>query len=589
MTRLAAALLVVALASGAGHAESRPPAGRMTDEQAEALARKGLASGDPRLRRSILEQLETHHFKTTLAKERETVLFAQGFLQDSLGDVARAAVTYHKLEAGWPQSPFLPEAQAVLAQAALEHGRDKEAESRLNKALASDIPAEGLRRCQEMLLWCLADQGRASEGIPIVGALQPLGTAKPSEKGLVGMMEALCAAERRSEAEGVMTDYHRFYPRGAYLARVNLDWGRLLGTAGDSRNAAKAFQRIIQDKPASPEADEARMALATLLTDGSLPPKDAEGYPDARALLDRVKKTGGTKEESTRRTLMINLRIAMKEHHWASALGAVADFRLTHPSLGELKPVEDLRVEAARSFAQESIEKKEPTRLLPFLDAETILTLTPPQRLELTRMLAQKGLLEASRTLIRVAPSKEEPALSKAALEGLGPGSDPKATLALLPARGEGPQESLLRAQAAVALGQWPEARASLGRARPGAARIQTLLRFLNRPMEANETPEARRKDIEAWFSRAPEKGEDREPLAILAADHRARAGEWKAALALYPAAPSAANRGWVALMRATCQARLGQNTSALATLKEAGAAPGFRNERASLEKQLGL
>ena len=107
--------------------------------------------------------------------------------------------------------------------------------------------------------------------------------------------------------------------------------------------------------------------------------------------------------------------------------------------------------------------------------------------------------------------------------------------------------------------------------------------------LEAITAAELREIVIEAWLARAPEKGEDREPLTILAADHRTRAGEWKSALALYPANPAEPNRGWVALMRATCQARLGLHANALATLKEAGAAPQFKDERASLEKQLGL
>jgi len=222
----------------------------------------------------------------------------------------------------------MEKAQVVLAQAAMDHGRKKEAESRLNKALNSDIPAESVRRCQEMLLWVLADQGRASEGLTVVKALQPLGTGKPSEKGLVGLMEALCAAEKRGEAEGVLNDYRKLYPKGAYAARVSLDWGKLLGTTGDSRNAAKAFQKLIQEKPSAPEADEARMALATLLSEGSLPPKDAEGYPDAQALLARVKKTG-SKDEATRKTLMINLRIALKEKHWLDAIETAAQFRAT--------------------------------------------------------------------------------------------------------------------------------------------------------------------------------------------------------------------------------------------------------------------
>jgi hypothetical protein len=585
---LSAALTVVALVAGVVHADERAAKGRLTDEQIEALARKAMASEDVKLQRSILSQLEAHHFKSTLSRERELTLFAQGQLEDRMGDVARAAVTFHKLEAGWPQSPFLPGAQAAMAQAALDHGRHKEAESRLNKALASDLPAEEVRRCQELLLWCLADQGRPSEGINTVKELKPLGTAKPTEKGLVGIMEALCAAEKRADAEGVLADYRKLYPKGAYLERMNLGWGKLLGTTGDSRNAAKVFQKLIQDAPASGEADEARMALATLLSDGSLPPKDAEGYPDAQALLARVKK-GSAKEDATRKALMVNLRIALKEHHWQAALETVAQFRATKPQPGEAKPVTDLREEAARGFVQEALDRKEPLRLLPFLDAETLLSLSPAQRLELARTLAQKGLPDASRAIMRVSPAREQPAQAKAALEAMGPGTDPNGTLALLPGKGEAPHESLQRAQAAVALHAWSDARAALAKAKPGPARVQTLVSYLNRPPDPEEKPGARGRDIEAWLAKAPERGEDREPLALLAADHKAREGEWKAALALYPATPTAPNQGWVALMRATCQARLGQKDTALATLKSARDVAGFKNERASLEKRLGL
>ncbi|BDU72478.1 hypothetical protein [Mesoterricola silvestris] len=584
MRGLTAALLVVALVAGA----AEPKAPRMTDEQAEALARQAMASDDAKFQRHVLNQLEGYHFKSTFAKERETVLFAQGFLQDRMGDTARAAVSFHKLETTWPKSSYLPEAQPAMAQAALDRGRPKEAESRLTKALAADLPAETIRRCQEMYLWCLADQGRAAEGIETVRGLKPLGLSRPTEKGLVGIMEALCAAEKRSEAEGVLADYRRLYPRGTYLARLNLAWGKLLGTTGDSRNAARAFQKLIEEKPNAPEADEARMALATLLTDGSLPPKDAEGYPDAQALLARVKKAGG-REDATRRALMINLRIALKEGHWQAALDTVGQFRATKPGPGEGKPVADLRAEAVRGLVRECLERQEPQRLLPILDAEGILSLKPAQRADLSRALARKGLTEASRAMARAVPAKEQPALAKAALEGLNPGTDPEGTLALLPPRASGPRESLLRAQAEVALRHWKEARAALAKARPGPERIQALMLYLCRPLDEGEKPEARAKDIEAWHARSPEKPADKEPLTLLAADHRMRAGEWRAALALYPTNPTAANQGWVALMRATCQARLGQQGPALATLKEAREVAGFKAERASLERRLTL
>ena len=159
----------------------------------------------------------------------------------------------------------------------------------------------------------------------------------------------------------------------------------------------------------------------------------------------------------------------------------------------------------------------------------------------------------------------------------------------MLPAKGETPQEHLLRAQAEVALKRWGDAKGALAQAKPGPLRIQALLLYLGRPLEAGEKPEARGREIDAWLARAREKGGDREPLQILAADRKARAGDWKAALALYPPNPTAANRGWVALMRATCQAKLGQADSAVATLKEAEKDPAFQKERAFLGKRLGL
>ena len=48
-------------------------------------------------------------------------------------------------------------------------------------------------------------------------------------------------------------------------------------------------------------------------------------------------------------------------------------------------------------------------------------------------------------------------------------------------------------------------------------------------------------------------------------------------------------DRGWVALMRATCQLKLGQKEAAAATLKTAVDEPDFKMERQTLAKQLGL
>jgi len=59
-------------------------------------------------------------------------------------------------------------------------------------------------------------------------------------------------------------------------------------------------------------------------------------------------------------------------------------------------------------------------------------------------------------------------------------------------------------------------------------------------------------------------------------------------ALVRYPQDPQPGNRGWVLLLRATCQARLGQTAPARATLKLAGDDPAFKNERMALSQRLG-
>ncbi len=122
-----------------------------------------MASNDPAVLADVLRRLEVHHFKSSLAPERERVLGVQGLLEDRLGRTSQAAATFHKLEQGWPRSPYLAEGQVIMAEAAAEHKRYQEAESRLHKALDADLPAESQRRSQELLLWM---PGRAG---PVAG------------------------------------------------------------------------------------------------------------------------------------------------------------------------------------------------------------------------------------------------------------------------------------------------------------------------------------------------------------------------------------------------------------------------------------
>jgi len=589
MRRLAltALLLAMGMALPGRAAVAQAPV-RETDAQIEALAKSAMASSDPHVQADALARLRAHHFKSSLAQERELTLFIQGMLEDRLGQPAQAAVTFHKLERDWPRSPYLPEAQVVLAQAAVERRRFQEAESRLRRALGADIPVDSQRRGQELLLWTLAEQGRAAEGAEVLKAMKPLGGEQPSERGLVGILEAQCAARRKPEAEAARQDYHRLFPAGAYAQRVDLDWARLLGGTGDAPGAAAGFRGVIQAAPASPEADEARLALATLLTDGRLPAKEAGNYPSARSLLAGM-KPANMKDAPARQALMVKARIALQERRWQETLTLVGQYRALHPPPAGTLEADQLRAEALRQWTRELLDQRRPGPLLPYLDPEGGASLTPALRLELAGRLAGAGLPEAAQAILPLAPPGERPALLKAALDGTTSGANPEGVLALLPGKGEGPRESLARAQAELALRQWPQARAALVRASAGPERIQALVAYLDRPLAEGETPQARRRDVEAWLARAPEKGADREPLAILAADLRVRGEDWRGALALYPGDPRPEDKGWVTLMRATCQDRLGQKDAALATLKQAGDEKAFKAERDALQQRLGM
>jgi hypothetical protein len=564
-----------------------PADARLSDAETEELARIAMAAADPKEAASILPRLQGHHFKSSTAKERELTLFVQGVLEDRIGKTTLAATTFHKMELVWPRSPYLAEGQVIMAEAAVEHKRWQESESRLHKALAADIPAEARRRAQELLLWTLAEQGRAAEGIPILETLKPLDSSSPTERGLVGIMEALCAARKQGEADATRKEYHRLFPAGRSARRVDLDWAKLLGAMGDAKGAAQRFHALIQESPEAPEADEARLALATLLTDGRLTGKDAATYPTPGSLLAGLQKDN-LKDAPARQAALVRLRLALKEARWQEAADLVTHVRSLHPGVPEAATLDGLRAQAVRGWAQELLDRHQAAPLLPYLDSEGIRALTPEQRLGLCQRLAQGGLPEAPRTIAQAAPPAERAALLRAALDGTSSEANPQAALALLPAKGENPREALKRAQASLALHDWPGARTALGRAAPGAERIQGVLAYLERPVTEAEPAEARRQEAEAWLARAPEKGPEREPLAILAADLRARTGDWKGALALYPSAPQPADRGWVALMRATCQFRLGQAAPARESLKLAGDDPAFRKERQALEQQLG-
>lgn len=584
--RLGLGLLCVPVLAAPLAAETSKAKGQ-TDEEIQALAQKALGATDPTAQKEALALLKKHRFRSVRSAQREYVLYAQGMLEDRLGERAAAAASFKKLERGWPASDFLPEAQVILGEEALEKHRYKEAESRLRRTLmGAEIPVETRRRAQEGLLWALVEQGQPEKGLSIVDSLHPLGTGKPSERGLVAMAEVLAHAKRKDQAEAVLTDYRSLYPKARLAGRIELECARMLGALGETKTCAERMQLICREMPDTPEADEARLALATMITDGKLSAADGQTPPDPDKLLSEIGK-GSHKEELARRTLLLKLRRAVGGAKWSDALDLADTLRGKGPTPEEKGHTDRLRAEAFRGLAQELLEKQQVDELLPRLDPEGLQSLDAEQRLVLAKRLTAAGLPSAALTVAQAAPPAEQPALRRLIAESNDAGLHPTEALALAPAKGESPKDALRRAQATLATRDFKTVRAALARALAGPERVTVLTAYLRRPLEAAESASARRQESEGWLARAAEKGPDREPLVILVADLRAKAADWRGALSLYPAQPTKANAGWVALMRATCQQKLGQKEAARNTLKQAVDEPGFKMERETLAKEL--
>jgi TolA-binding protein len=556
---------------------------RLTDAQAADLAKEALGAQNPTSIKASLARLKAHTFKSSNIPERELVLYAQGILEARIGNFPAAVVALKKLERQWPKSPFMGEAQTILAEDAVAHRRYKEAEGRLHQALNSDIPSELKRKPQELLIWTLVAQERPREALPIVRSLRPLeGREKPSEKGLAAIVEVLCASGEREQAQGSLKDFQNLYPQSDLMPRAELAWGRLLGRSGEAKEAAQVFKKLIKDHPASAQADDAKLALANLLTDGSLP--DDEDLPSAESLLAEVRRGGKSAPKGVAQ--VVELRLLVGKALWEDALNLVD--RMDPVTREGAPEVKKLWAEAWNAWVRQRLEKGFPGELLSRLKAGTFAALDASSRMGVAEMLASQGLLDVLPRLLPEAPSAERTSLRKASLAKVQPEAQPQAVLGLLPAKGDTPDEALLRARAEAALEHWAPLGASLGRARPGAERIKAVVRLLQRPLTPKETAAQRLNEAERWLAKAPEKGEAKEPLAILVADLRLQHGDARGALAMYPVNPSAPEqRGWVALMRAQALMKLGQRDQAKSLIKEARDEQGFRGQRDALAKGL--
>lgn len=561
---------------------------RMKDRDTAEVATKALAAKDPNEQRSALRRLRGHAFRRTKAPEREFVLFAIGMLQSRLGEENQAGDTLAKLEKDWPQSPYLEEAQVILAEEALKHKKFPEAEGRLRRVLASEQPVETKRQAQELLLWTLVEQDKAADGLDILENLYPLNKGEaPTERGLVAMYEVAVARNLKEQAEDLRNDYLKLYKEGSLRLRITLNYALFQSAQGDARGAAITLRKLIQEHPKAPETNNARLALASLILDGKLPAHLRKAFPAPDRLLGQLEGLT-TNSDPARKALVLQLKLAVQASNWMEALTLARQYRTAFPTGAEAETVTSLWGESFRAWAQQILEKGPAATLLPQLNPESMAVLLPEQRLSLLRKLAKAGLSEPLAKLVSWSPETERTALRRAALQELYPEAHPDVALGFLPGKKESPEQLLIRAKAELAKSRWADARKPLTGARPGPERMAGVLTLLRRPAADKEAPAARLREAEAQLAAAPEKGPEREALVILVADLRAKAGDWRGALALYPAQPSKDQLGWVALMRATAQWKLGQKSQAKDTLKTAENIDAFKPERQTLAKDLG-
>ena len=568
---------------------SQPSSGRMSDDQIAQLAREALKHQSVKSNEDVLRRLKVHVFRSSKAPQREVVLYAIGMLEARQGNVLTAAEALKKLEKQWPKSEYLNEGWSVLAEEALQRRRPKEAEVRLRKAIASDLPIEEKRKAQELLLWTLAEQGRGKEAAAILNTLHPLSPQdKPTERGLVATIQALSAIDQEEQARNTLNTYRTLYPQGPYAAKAELAYAELLIRQGDFQASAFLLRKLIQDFPNGTQADEARLVLANLLTDGRISGIPVKGMSGAEKLLKEVRESKPT-EAQTRQAQILELRILVGKNLWKEALDAADHWFEEHGEKEGQGEVRRLWKEAWNPWIQERLSKGYAGQMLERMKSGGFEALSVERRRGVTKLLASNGLLETLPNLLNEVSAQERLSLINLALSQTSPEAQPEGVLKLLDPRSESPSGALLRARAEAALNHWEGLRNTLPRAKPGAERIKALLRLLQRPLGQGENHQQRLKEAEGWLSRALERGEDREPLVILVADLRMQTGDHKGALALYPTQPSPAHRGWVSLMRAQAQLKLGDKNAAKATIHAARDEQNFQMERRTLAKQLGL
>lgn len=560
---------------------------KLSDAEALALAQKAMQSNDQAVQKQALETLSRHRFKRPRLEEREFVVYTLGVLEHRLGNSTGAAKHFSTLERLWPKSVHLIQIQGILGLDALEKGKLSDAEKRLRLAMDSDASAETKRGYQEGILWACVEQGKPESAVSILESLYPLTTGqKPSRKGLIAIFEVQSHLGRLDAAKLARENYLTHYPGDKDLERVDLGYAKLMGEQGNPKDAAKLFSQIINRVPNTPYADEARLALATLLSEGKLKPRDARIYRQPKDLLWDIQDPD---REATfkRRTQMVKLRLHLDNAQWKDALALIEVIRAQKPTEAENQVLLKSKREALQAHVREGLDQQQLDALLPLITSENIGFLSTAQRMLLIRRYTPKGLLTPVLLVIEESPSTEQGDLRQVALELVDPDAHPQATFKLSETAKSG-HALLKRAQAALHLKAWSAMANALAGATPGAERIRLTCAYLRRPLSPKESLAARIQEGQRTLKGSRESLSDQEALRILLADQHVQLGDFKSALALYPTSAQATFKGWVALMRATCFLKLGNPTEARKILESSQDIPEFRMERQTLLKGLG-
>jgi len=228
----------------------------------------------------------------------------EGLLQDRLGEPMRAAATLRKLnvlgpipvpvrvQTTWPVRPW--------------SGADQGAEARLKKALEADIPWKASGGPGNCCYGPWRNKAILPKAFPS-SILHPLGTGKPSNE-LGGHDRGALSGQGEGPGGGRAERPEVLYPaRLCRPAWISLGHG-VLSNLGSTKESAEAFRQLITEKPGTPEADEARLALARSLAKGTFPPRRPKPFQPHSAS-GRIKRTE-RKGNTVRQTLLVQLRLA---------------------------------------------------------------------------------------------------------------------------------------------------------------------------------------------------------------------------------------------------------------------------------------